>query len=195
MDSTLEQQIRFILEIDKLKSVIRRTYIPGTSRKENDAEHSWHLAVMAMVLSEYANEKIDINQVIKMVLIHDIVEIKAGDTFCYDTAGAAKKAEKEKTAAQEIYGLLPREQQLSFLQTWEEFEKGKSAEAKFARALDRLMPMLHNYFTEGKAWQEHGITKSQVVERNAHIAEGSTELWEYAKEIIEDAVSKGYLQR
>lgn len=195
MNSALRQQIHFILEIDKLKSVLRRTYLPGTTRKENDAEHSWHLAVMAMVLSDYANEKIDTNKVIKMVLIHDIVEIKAGDTFCYDSEGAAIKAEKEKRAAQELYGLLPQEQGQHFLQIWEEYEDGQSPEAKFARALDRLMPMLHNYFSEGKTWQEHGITESQVAELNSHIAEGSMELWEYAKDIIKDSVSKGYLQK
>jgi putative hydrolases of HD superfamily len=190
----LLQQIEFIVEIDKLKTVFRKSYILGTNRKENDAEHSWHLAMMAILLQEYANEEIDLLYVIKMVLLHDIIEIDAGDTFCYDQQGNLEKSVKEQAAADRIYSMLPQDQGTELLKIWQEFEHGNSAEAKFARALDRLMPLLHNYFAEGKSWLENNITVSQVLDRNAHIGDGSITLWEYVQDIIEDSVTKGYLQ-
>jgi len=190
-----EQQIEFILEMDKLKSVFRRSYVLGTDRKENDSEHSWHLAMMAIVLSEYANSDINILRVLKMVLIHDIVEIDAGDTFCYDEKGAIDKPEREKAAAKRLFGLLPVEQEKEFIDIWEEFEEGLTSDSMFAKSLDRLMPLLHNYYSKGKAWKEHGIKQDQVLNKNKHIADGSKELWEFARSIIDKAVEKKYLSK
>ncbi|WP_163338651.1 HD family hydrolase [Desulfopila sp. IMCC35008] len=192
-DDNLSKQIGFLVEIDKLKTVFRRTYVLGTDRHENDAEHSWHLALMALVLCEYANKEVDVSHVLKMVLLHDIVEIYAGDTFCYDIEGNEGKAEREKQAAQKLYSLLPAVQKNDFIVIWEEFEKGETTESRFAQSLDRLMPLLHNYYSEGRAWREHGITRQQVLQRNAHIADGSWELWKFAQELINDSVEKGYL--
>lgn len=190
----LAQQLSFILEIDKLKSVLRRTYVLDLSRRENSAEHSWHLAVMALLLSEYANEPVDVGHVIKLLLVHDIVEIDAGDTYIYDTAGRADKAEREQRAADRLFGLLPPEQQAALRALWDEFEAQETPEARFANTIDRLQPLLHNYYTEGAAWRDHGISRSQVYERNEHTGQGSRALWDYAKALIDDAVSKGYLK-
>lgn len=189
----LRQQVEFIIEIDRLKSVLRRTYLASGERRENSAEHSWQVAVMALVLAEHANEPVDPLRVARMLLLHDIVEVDAGDTFCYDEVGALDKAERERKAAQRIFGLLPPEQAAGLREIWEEFETGPSPEAKLARALDRLMPMLHNYETKGRAWQEHGITSEQVIAHNAHIADGSEALWQFASALIEDAVARGFL--
>jgi putative hydrolases of HD superfamily len=190
----LEQQLEFIMEIDKLKRVYRQTYLLNGQDKENDAEHSWHLAVMALLLHEYAAQKVDLAKVIKMVLVHDLVEIDAGDSFCYDEAANADKGEREEAAAARLFGLLPRDQGRLFRELWEEFEERKTPEACFAAALDRLQPLLHNYHTKGISWQEHKVTEDMVLERNCHIREGSPGLWEYAKGLIADAVDKGYLQ-
>lgn len=189
----LSKQIGFLVEVDKLKTVFRRTYVLGTDRHENDAEHSWHLALMALVLCEYAGNEVDVLHVLKMVLLHDIVEIYAGDTFCYDTKGNEGKAEREKHAAEKIYSRLPVAQKSEFIGIWEEFERGETAESRFAQSLDRLMPLLHNYHSGGRAWREHGITREQVLQRNAHIADGSRLLWEFARKLIDDSVDKGYL--
>lgn len=189
----LTQQIRFIVEIDKLKSVLRRTYLANGTRRENAGEHSWHLAMMALVLSEHANEEIDLLRVLKMVLIHDIVEIDAGDTYIYDDVGALDQEEREKMAAERIFGLLPVEQAREFREVWDEFEARQTADAKFAKALDRLMPLLHNYELEGKAWQTNGIKRHQVIAINRPILDGSEALSELALSIIEDSVAKGYL--
>ncbi len=192
----LESQIRFIVEIDRLKSVFRQTRLMNGERRENDAEHSWHLAVMAVLLSEYAAEKdIDILRVTKMVLIHDIVEIDAGDTFVYDRTEAQNRSEEERRAADRIFNILPHDQAKEMRELWEEFEARETPEARFAAALDRLQPMLHNYETRGGAWQEHGITSDMVIRRNKHIAEGAPALWEYAEKMVRDAVEKGYLNR
>lgn len=190
----LEQQLKFILEIDKLKHILRQTILLDGSRQENDAEHSWHLAVMACLLAEYAKENIHLAKVMKMVLIHDLVEIDAGDTYCYDEVGYLDKADREEKAAKRIFSLLPQDQAKEFLGLWEEFEEGKSPEACFAVVLDRLQPLLHNYHTQGKSWQEHGVTSDKVLVRVGKIKNGSETLWNYAKEIIEDAVKKGYLK-
>ena len=193
MNERLNQQMQFILEMDKLKSIFRQSYIIGTDRKENDAEHSWHLAMMVLVLAEHANTEVNVLKVLKMVLIHDIVEIDAGDTFCYDEKAAADKPEREQLAAKRLFGLLPDDQAKEFHALWEEFEAAKTGDAQFARTVDRLMPMLHNYHTGGRSWQEHKVTKEQVVSRNKVIDDGSSALWEVASDVIENAVKKSYL--
>ena len=191
----LEQQIRFLLEVDKLKTILRRTYIIHADRSENTAEHSWHLAITAMLLAEHANEPMNISRVIKMVLIHDIVEIDAGDTYLYDTAGARDKVERERAAADRLFGILPPDQAVEFRELWDEFEARQTIESRFAAALDRFIPQLHNYHTQGRTWKEHGITSDRVLERNACIADGSCTLWEWAQALLSDAVDKGFLTR
>jgi len=194
-DARLAQQLAFIREIDKLKRVSRRTLLLDGSRFENDAEHSWHLAVMAVLLKEYANvPAMDLARVIKMVLIHDIVEIDAGDTYCYDEKGNVDKLAREKLAATRIFGLLPAEQQAEFHALWEEFEKRLTPEAQFAAALDRVQPLMHNYFTQGVVWRDHGVTRSKVLDRNRHVQDGSRPLWQFAEALIQDAVERGYLE-
>lgn len=194
-DSRLAQQIEFIVEIDQLKRVLRRTYLIDTSRRENDAEHSWHLGLMAILLVEHAaSPQLDLLRVLKMVLVHDLVEIDAGDTFAYDDVGAMDKAAREAAAAARIFGLLPADQAAELRALWDEFEARQTPEAKYAAALDRFQPMLHNYRTQGKAWQEHGITADQVLARNRHMAEGAPALWDYARRFVADAVAKGYLR-
>lgn len=188
----LQRQIEFIIEIDKLKSVLRRSYLINGARKENTAEHSWHLLVMALVLAEHANDDVDLLKVMKLLVVHDIVEIDAGDTFVYDSVGALTKTDRETAAAERIFGLLPADQSAEVRALWDEFEAGDSPEARWARALDRLMPLLHNYHTQGRSWREHGIRSEQVLARNAQIGQGSEALWVYAQMIIADAVSKGY---
>ena len=189
----LDRQIAFILEIDKLKSVLRRSYLLNEARRENSAEHSWHLSVMALILSEHANAEVDTLRVLKMLLVHDIVEIDSGDTYIYDQAGNDTKAAREQEAASRIFGLLPSEQSAEVQELWEEFEARETPEAKFAAALDRLMPLLHNYHTQGQSWREHNISKEQVLRLNRHIADGSISLWEYAEALINDAAAQGFL--
>ena len=189
----LKEQLAFLVEIDKLKSIVRQTHLLDTPRRENSAEHSWHVAMMAILLCEYAREAIDSLRVLQMLLIHDIVEIDAGDTFCYDPQGALDKEQREKEAADRIFGLLPDEQGDELRALWEEFETKRTPEAKFASAMDRLMPLLHNYHSQGKGWKEHAITRSQVMGHNGQIQAGSTKLWQFAIEIIEESVQKGYL--
>lgn len=185
MDERLEKQISFIMEIDKLKRITRQSYITGAERKETDTDHSWHLAMMCALLSEYANEKIDVLHTMTMVLIHDIVEIDAGDTYAYDTAGNSTKREREVRAADRIFGLLPEEQARQMRDLWEEFEEGITPEARFANTLDKVQPIMLNDATDGIAWREHGVKVSQVMGRNARTAEGSQQLWEYAKSLID----------
>src|SRR5215831_19034496 len=169
----LEKQIRFIVEIDKLKTVYRRTSLINERRKENTAEHSWHIAVMAMILADYSNVKINLEKVLKMALVHDIVEIDAGDTFVYDAKGTLDKAERERAAASRLFGLLPSDQAEELRALWDEFEARETAEARFAATMDRFIPQLHNYHNEGGSWKEHGITHDRVVARNSTMAEGS----------------------
>ena len=187
--SRLEQQLQFILEIDRLKSIYRRTYVIDGSRRENSAEHSWHLALLAMILAEHSNEPLDVGKVIRMVLIHDIVEIDAGDTYIYGDQG--NKAEREGLAADRIFGLLPADQEREFRDLWKEFETAATAEARFANALDRFMPQLHNYHTQGRSWKEHGITKERVLTRNEEISLGSVTLWEWAQALLTRAEDEG----
>jgi putative hydrolase of HD superfamily len=189
----LPRQIQFLLEIDRLKQITRRTLIADGSRRENDAEHSWHLALFAVVLAEHGPAELDLTRVIKMVLVHDLVEIDAGDTYCYDPAACATQRDRELAAAERIFALLPADQGNELRALWEEFEAKDTAESRFAAALDRLQPVLLNYHTQGRAWREHGVTRAQVIERNRHIATGAPRLWEYALALIDDAVAKGYL--
>ena len=188
-----EKQISFIMELDKIKRIGRQTYLSDASRKENDAEHSWHLALMAFVLADYANEKIDVLKTIKMVLLHDVIEIDAGDTYAYDTEGNKTKRERELKAADRIFGLLPKEQEREYRGLWDEFEEMETAEAKFANTLDKVQPLFLNDASGGKSWEEHGVRKNQVLARNERTHEGSEELWAYAKSLIEKNVKAGKL--
>jgi putative hydrolase of HD superfamily len=191
----LKRQIGFIVELDKLKTILRQSWLADGSRRENSAEHSWHVALMALVLAEHANAgaNLDLARVVKLLLLHDVVEIDAGDVLIYDASGNASKAERERQAAERIYGILPEDQAAELRALWEEFELGETDEARFAAALDRLMPLLHNFLTEGRAWMHHGITADQVLAANAHIAAGSAALWDYARGLIDEAVERGYL--
>jgi len=182
----LRRQIEFILEVDRLKEVYRQSYILHADRHENSAEHSWHLAIAALLLSEYASQPMDTSRVIQMALVHDLIEIDAGDTFIYDIAGNLEKAAKEEKAAERIFGLLPSDQQDKWRELWREFERRETVEAKFANALDRLLPVLHNYFTNGRSWREHGISREQALQKNAAIAEGSETIWNLVKTLIRD---------
>ena len=187
-----DQQIRFILEIDKLKSIIRQSYLIAGSRQENSAEHSWHVALLGMLLAEYAEQPVDVLRTMKMLMIHDIIEIDAGDTYCYDEAGTVDQSNRENAAAERLFGLLPEDQMIELRELWDEFEERSTPEAKFAATIDRLMPLLHNYHTEGRSWREHGIRKNQVSARNEVMKDGSLALWQVAMSLIEDAVDKEY---
>jgi len=191
---TLKNQISFIVEIDKLKKIYRQNYLSDGSRKENDAEHSWHLAIMAFLLAEHAEENLDLLKVMKMVLMHDLVEIDAGDTYCYDEQANVGKREREEQCARRIFNMLPEEQCREMFELWEEFERMETPEARYAAALDRLQPVLLNYFSEGKSWKEHGICIDQVIKRNGRIKNSSPELWEFVEGLLHDAVKKGYLK-
>ncbi len=190
----LRKQMDFIIEIDKMKNIYRQTLVLNEDRAENDAEHSWHLAMMVMLLSEYANEPIDVLHTIKMVLIHDIVEVDAGDTYCYDKEGYKDKAEREEKAAQRLFGMLPEEQRNELYGLWREFEEFKTPESKFANAVDRCQPMTLNYKKGGISWKKHGIKSSQVYERNKNIGQGSELIWQYMQEVLKDAEDKGMFE-
>jgi len=191
-----KSQIEFILEVDKLKQIQRRTMLLDRSRRENSAEHSWHIALIVLVLSEYAQEdNLDLLRVIKLLLAHDLVEIDADDTYCYDEVGGQDQKEREMKAADRIFNILPSDQAGSFRTLWDEFEARETAESRFANALDRLQPLLHNYFTRGYTWQKYGIQKNQVLERMKPVDEGSHFLWDYVLNLVDDAVGKGYLAK
>ncbi|HRR76019.1 MAG TPA: HD domain-containing protein [Ruminococcus sp.] len=193
MDERLRQQISFMLELDKMKALYRQTYVLNEDRKENDAEHSWHLAVMAFLLAEHSNLPVDVLKVMKMVLIHDVVEIDAGDTYCYDTEGYKTKADREEKAAQRIFGLLPTDQKDEFYSLWREFEEAATADSKFANLLDRLQPILLNYTRDGISWKEHGVFSDQVRARNLRSGEASDDIAALIEEIIRDAEANGFL--
>lgn len=178
----LDQIFDFIREIDKEKFIKRQTYLSDGEHRENDAEHAWHMAVMAILLSGYSNEPIDVLKTVTMLLIHDIVEIDAGDTYAYDAQAKLTQREREVKAADRIFSLLPPKQEAQFRGLWEEFEEGATAEAKFAHTMDNIQPMMLNAHTEGKSWAERGIRLGQILERNRHTGEGSEALWSYAKE-------------
>lgn len=190
----LKKQLEFMLELDKMKNLYRQTYVLHENRKENDAEHSWHIAVMAFLLEEYADSAVDTFKVMKMLLIHDVVEIDAGDTYCYDDEGYKTKSDREEKSAQRVFGLLPDDQKKEFYGLWREFEDGQTNEAKFAGVLDKLQPILLNYTKGGISWQEHGIYGTQVAGRNRNTSEISAELAEVINSVIEDAVKKGWLK-
>jgi putative hydrolase of HD superfamily len=189
-----KQQIEFILEIDKLKHVLRQTILMDKSRKENSAEHSWHIALTVMILSEYAgDEGIDFFRVMKILLVHDLIEIDAGDTYCYDDRGREDQAEREKAAADRIFNILPADQARMFRELWDEFEKRETPESRFANALDRVQPFLHNYFTRGQTWQDNDIKSDQVKARMQPVNDGAPILWKYVSSLIDDAVKQGFL--
>ena len=191
-----KSQIEFILEVDKLKKILRRTTLLDRSRQENSAEHSWHIALIVLVLSEYAEmDNLNLLRVIKLLLAHDLVEIDAGDTYCYDESGRHDQKERETRAADRIFNILPEDQAKSFRSLWDEYEDRKTPESKFANALDRFQPLLHNYFTYGESWRQHGIQKKQVLSRMQPVEEGSSFLWDYVTALIDDAVEKGFLAK
>jgi putative hydrolase of HD superfamily len=190
----LERQMRFLFEADKLKEVLRRTRLPQSQRAENSAEHSWHIVLMTVILAEHTVPAgVDVMRVMKMLLIHDIVEIDAGDTFGYDTTGHEDKREREVRAADRIFGLLPADQTTEIRALWEEFEAGETAEAKYALAMDRFQAVMVNYLSNGGSWREHHVTADRVLARNQVIENSSPALWAYARNLIEDAVAKGHL--
>ena len=204
----LEAQLAFLMEADKMKNLYRQTYtrvddlppMPDGSnvtapypRRENDAEHSFSLALFTAVLAEYSNQTIDVLKTMKMVLVHDIVEIDAGDTYCYDEAGKSTKADREQRAAQRLFGILPDDQQAEYRGLWEEFEAQETPEARFAAVMDRIQPLLLNLSRNGLSWQEHGIHLHQVQERNAHLCDGSEDLHRYIHELLKDANKRGIL--
>ena len=203
-----ERQLAFLMEADKLKNIYRQTYtrvddlppMPEGSnvktpypRRENDAEHSFSLALFTAILAEYSNEPLDVLKTMKMVLVHDIVEIDAGDTYCYDSAGNSTKAERENAAAKRLFGLLPKDFEEEFLGLWREFEERKTPESKFANAMDRIQPLLLNLSRDGLSWQEHGIHYDQVAGRNASIKEGSKDISDYIFGLLDDARDRGIL--
>ncbi len=190
----LEKQIRFIVEIDKVKNIFRQTYLADARRKENDAEHSWHIALMAYLLQEYAEKPVDVSKVMLMVLIHDLVEIDAGDTYAYDDAGAETKRAREEAAADRIFGLLPEDQGKYFRELWEEFEAYESPEGKYAHLLDNFQPLLLNDASGGLSWQEHQVRKSQIYKRNEKIEETSETIWNCMKEIVQKHIECGHVE-
>ena len=189
-----EKQKKFILEIDKEKNILRQTHLSGAGRRENDAEHAWHLAVMVWLLREYANEPIDLAKTMMMTLIHDIVEIDAGDTYAYDAAGNATAHEREEKAAERLFGLLPADQGRELRRLWEEFEEYETPEARFAHTMDNFQPMLLNDSNGGGDWKAHGIKRSQTEKRNEKTGTGSEEIWEYMKTILDANVARGSLK-
>ena len=188
----LQKQMDFCREIDKEKEVFRQSFLCSGSRRENDAEHAWHMALMAVVLQEYSNEEVDLMKVMTMLLIHDIVEIDAGDTYAYDTEGLKSQAEREAKAAKRIFGILPDDQKDYMMDLFHEFEEGETAEAKFAKALDNVQPVMLNDASDGRDWREKGIHLSQAIERQSRTARGSKYLWEHvSKPMLQRNIDKG----
>lgn len=194
-NQTLLQQIEFIREIDKLKFIQRKTKLFNSDRCENDAEHSWHLAMMTIVLAKHSDQPIDVLKVLKMVLIHDIVEIDAGDTFIYDTTKNHTNTEEELIGAKRIFGMLPQEQAEEFVAIWLEFEEGMTNEAKFARTMDRLEPLLQNTSNNGGTWREFDVPYQKVYDKKKAIKDGSATIWNYAEKLINESVAKGILKK
>ena len=194
MDERLKRQLDFILEIDKEKNIFRQTHLSGYGRNENDAEHAWHMAVMAYLLQEYANEKVDIAKVMLMCLTHDIVEIDAGDTYAYDPAGLETQRAREQAAKERIYSLLPDDQKEALQAIFDEFEESKTPEAQFAHAMDNLQPLLLNHSNNGGDWKAHQVTAKQVYGRQSRTKEGSQRLFELTDTLIQENIAKGNLR-
>ncbi len=189
----IARQFAFIIEADRLKEVFRQTLLTQSRRPENDAEHSWHICLMTLVLAEHSNVPVDALRVLKMLTIHDLVEIDAGDTYAYDTAGMSDQHERECVAADRIFGLLPDDQATEFRAIWDEFEARDTPEAKFAAAMDRIHPMLLNILTQGEKWRQHGVSLPKVIARNEHAKDGAAAVWAHAVELLNQAVAEGYL--
>ena len=190
----LQQQMVFIAEVDKLKNIFRRTILTDSSRRENDAEHSWHLALMAIVLEEYAAEPVNLGRVLAMVTVHDLIEIYAGDTFAFDAAANQDKAQREQAAAEKLFGMLDQEQGHKFRQLWEEFDAMNTADARFAASLDRIQPFMHNVLTEGHTWKLGSVTKEQVYRRMAPVKTGTPALWPWLESQVASAIEKGWIK-
>jgi putative hydrolase of HD superfamily len=195
IEERLQRQIAFLLEIDRLKRILRRTSLVGGERRENSAEHTWHISVAAMVLAEYANAPVDLLHVLKMLLVHDIVEIDAGDTFAYDVGAQGDKLQREQAAAARIFGLLPPDQCAEVQALWEEFDAATTAEARFANAVDRLLPVLHNMSNGGGTWREHNVDIAAAQRRLSPIGDGAQSLWEYVETVLAAAVAQGMIRR
>lgn len=189
-----QKQLNFILEADKEKNILRQTHLSGHGRRENDAEHAWHMAIMIYLLKEYANEEIDVAKAMMMALIHDIVEIDAGDTYAYDTAGLETQKEREEKAAERIFGMLPEDQKAELKSLFEEFEAYETPEAKFARAMDNFQPLLLNDSNDGGDWKEHGVCRSQIMGRHKKTRLGSEEIGQYSEALIMENVKKGNIR-
>ena len=194
MDERLQNQLDFILEIDKEKNIFRQTHLSGHGRNENDAEHAWHMAIMAYLLQEYSNEKIDVARVMLMCLIHDVVEIDAGDTYAYDAEGLKTQKAREEAAKERLYSMLPEDQKADLVAIFDEFEERKTPEAKFARALDNLQPLLLNHSNGGGDWKNHDVTAEQVYGRQSRTREGSEKLFEVTDQILKENIAKGNLK-
>lgn len=190
----LAQQLEFIVVVDRLKQVLRQTSLIDGSRRENSAEHSWHLATMALVLAEYVPAEVDLLRVLKMLLVHDIIEIEAGDTFAFDVAANLDKAAREQLAADLLFGMLPPDLQSDLQSLWIEFERNTTVEAQFANALDRLQPLLHNYHNQGGTWRRHGITRQQVLQRMRPIQTGAPQPWPFVLSVIDESCAAGYIR-
>lgn len=195
MEERLQKQLEFALEIDKEKNIFRQTHLSGKGRNENDAEHAWHMAIMAYLLREYANEEVDIAKVMLMCLIHDIVEIDAGDTYAYDAEGLATQKAREDAAKERIYSLLPQDQKEELIALFDEFEEYQTAEAKFARAMDNLQPLILNNSNNGGDWKEHGVTSETIYKRQQKTKLGSEKLYQVTDQIIQENIRKGNLPR
>ncbi|NTW72753.1 MAG: HD domain-containing protein [Eubacteriaceae bacterium] len=196
MMERLRKQIDFIIEIDKLKDIFRQSVLTGTRRNENDAEHSWHITIMAMLLKEhFIDPEVDLFKAMKMTIIHDLVEIYAGDTFCYDDDGHLDKEFRERESASRLFSILPEDQEREMWELWEEFESRSTSESKFAACLDRMQPLLLNSMTEGHTWKRPEVTKEKILERNSILKDHAPKMWEYINEVIEDSVAKGYILR
>ncbi len=194
MDERLKKQLDFALEIDKEKNILRQTHLSGHGRNENDAEHAWHMAIMAYLLSEYSNEPVDVSKVMLMCLIHDIVEIDAGDTYAYDTEGKKTQKAREEAAKERIYSLLPIDQKMDLQAIFEEFEEGQTPEARFARAMDNLQPLILNDSNGGGDWREHGVCAEQIYGRQSRTKEGSEKLYEVTDQIIQKHIKEGSIK-
>jgi putative hydrolase of HD superfamily len=191
----LAAQIRFVVEVDRLKTVLRASPLVADDRRENDAEHSWHLALMVLVLAEYADDPIDVGKTVKLVLLHDLIEVYAGDTPLYDAVAAQDQEEREQAAADRLFALLPDDQAVEFRALWDEFEARVTPEARFAKAMDRLQPLLLNFNNRGGTWRTPGVTDAEVRRRKSVIGDASGELWAYAQTLIETGASRGWVPR